>query len=64
MTLRAVLFEALELWGPPCVLDSDNGSEFVGGRFVEILAEKRIRQWGTKSYARSRMEKWNASGHH
>jgi transposase InsO family protein len=50
----AVLLEALELRGSSCVLGSDNGGEFVGGKFVEILAEKCIRQngkmerfWGT-----------------
>jgi transposase InsO family protein len=49
-TCAGVLLEALELWGPACVLGSDNGGEFVGDRFVEILAERCIRQWRTKPY--------------
>jgi hypothetical protein len=44
-TCAGVLLEALESWSPPCVLGSNDDGEFVGGKFVEIFAEKRIRIW-------------------
>jgi transposase InsO family protein len=49
-TCAAVLLDAFELWSPPYVLGSENGGEFVGGKVVEILVEKRIWQWSTKPY--------------
>jgi hypothetical protein len=39
----AILLEALELWGPPCVLGSDNGREFVG---IGILVKARVKLRG------------------
>jgi transposase InsO family protein len=49
-TCAGVLLETLQSWGPPCVLGSDNGGEFVGKKCVGVLEENRISRWNTKPH--------------
>jgi transposase InsO family protein len=50
-TCSEVLLEVLRQWVPPCVLGSDNGSEFVGAPFSNILSQYEGRQWRTTSHS-------------
>jgi transposase InsO family protein len=46
-TCTAVLADAFQLWAHPCVLGSDNGGEFTGAAFTNLLREHGMTAWRT-----------------